>query len=115
MVEEKGSVEDKILDFLQKNPSPKDELVHDLSDELGIETDDFEAMIYSLLGSIVGHGKAKEKNFTEKDADKNELKMGIRVEMEHTNNKTIAKRISLDHLAEIPDYYTRLKKMESEA
>jgi hypothetical protein len=38
--------------------------------------------------------------------------MGIKVEMEHTKNKTIAKRIALDHLAELPDYYTRLLKME---
>ena len=34
-----------------------------------------------------------------------------------TNNEmalTIATRIALDHLAELPDYYTRLKKMEEE-
>jgi len=35
--------------------------------------------------------------------------------MEHTNNKLVAKRIVLDHLAEFPDYYTRLAKMEDEA
>ena len=44
-----------------------------------------------------------------------ELKKGILIEMEHTDNKEIAKAISKDHLSEIPDYYTRLKKMESEA
>jgi hypothetical protein len=41
--------------------------------------------------------------------------MGIKVEMEHTTDPLIAKRISLDHLSEIPDYYTRLAKMEKEA
>jgi hypothetical protein len=35
--------------------------------------------------------------------------------MEHTNNRDVAERIALDHLAEIPDYYTRLLAMEKEA
>lgn len=108
-------VKAKIMDFLAKNPSPNDEKVHNFADSLGIETDEFEAMFYGILGSVLGAGKAKEKKFTEKDADAKELKMGMEVEMEHTTNKAIAKRIALDHLAEIPDYYTRLKKMEAEA
>lgn len=43
-----------------------------------------------------------------------ELKMGIDIEMEHVNSKTLSKEIAMDHLVEIPDYYTRLKKMEKE-
>lgn len=42
-----------------------------------------------------------------------ELKSGIKVEMEHTNDPDLAKEIAKDHLWEIPDYYTKLKKMES--
>jgi len=38
-----------------------------------------------------------------------ELRMGIRVEMEHTDNMDKAKKIALDHLAENPFYYTALK------
>ena len=60
------------------------------------------------------HGRAEKKGFVEKDADPKELKMGIKVEMEHTDDPAVAKIISLDHLSEIPDYYTRLKKMEEE-
>lgn len=41
-----------------------------------------------------------------------QLKMGIPVEKEHTSNDDIAREIALDHLAEKPDYYTRLKKVE---
>jgi hypothetical protein len=41
--------------------------------------------------------------------------MGIQVEFEHTDDFSIAKFIAKDHLAEIPDYYIRLKKMEDEA
>lgn len=41
-----------------------------------------------------------------------ELSKGISVEMEHTKDKSTAKDIAMDHLSEIPDYYTRLDKME---
>lgn len=61
------------------------------------------------------NGIAKDNEFTEKDADPSELARGIEVELEHTNDKKLSKKIALDHLAEIPDYYTRLQKMESEA
>jgi hypothetical protein len=44
-----------------------------------------------------------------------ELSMGTKIEMEHVNSKSMAKEIAMDHLVEIPDYYTRLKKMEKEA
>ena len=43
-----------------------------------------------------------------------ELEMGIKVELEHTTSKRLAKEIAMDHLTEIPDYYTRLKNMEKE-
>ena len=45
----------------------------------------------------------------------NQLKMGIPIEHEHTKNKTLATDIALQHLEEIPDYYTRLKKIEASA
>ena len=41
--------------------------------------------------------------------------MGIPIEHEHTKDKDLATDIALQHLDEIPDYYTRLKKMESDA
>ncbi len=46
---------------------------------------------------------------------KNQLQMGIPIEHEHTKDKDLATDIALQHLDEIPDYYTRLKKMESDA
>jgi hypothetical protein len=57
----------------------------------------------------------KGDNLTVDDVDQNELRMGMMVEMEHTDDKWIALEIVLDHLAEFPDYYTRLLKMEKEA
>ncbi|MFI5211619.1 MAG: DUF5661 family protein [Ignavibacteria bacterium] len=57
--------------------------------------------------------------------DLEQFKMGLEVELEHgivnpvtnvTNDDlTMTAKIALAHLCEIPDYYTRLKKMEAEA
>jgi len=57
---------------------------------------------------------AKKFNISVEDIN-NQVNMGIVIEMEHTNNEDIATEIALDHVAEIPDYYSRLKKMEEEA
>lgn len=44
-----------------------------------------------------------------------QLRKGIAVEKEHTSNADIAREIALDHLAEYPDYYDRLEKVEEDA
>ena len=44
-----------------------------------------------------------------------QIEMGMKVEMEHTNDKERAREISMDHLSEFPDYYTRLDSMEKAA
>jgi hypothetical protein len=44
-----------------------------------------------------------------------QLDMGEPIEHEHTKDHKLARDIALQHLDEIPDYYTRLKKMESSA
>ena len=41
-----------------------------------------------------------------------QLVKGIKVEMEHSDDIKIAKKIALDHLAEDPNYYTKLKRIE---
>lgn len=43
-----------------------------------------------------------------------QLIKGIKVEMEHTNNPEVARKIALDHLLENPFYYEYLDKMEDE-
>ena len=44
-----------------------------------------------------------------------QLDMGEPIEHEHTKDHALAMDIALQHLDEIPDYYTRLKKMEASA
>jgi len=60
-------------------------------------------------------GKADKMDFSEAKANPEELAKGIKIEQEHTSDPQLAKKIALDHLAEIPDYYTRLDKMEKQA
>jgi len=52
---------------------------------------------------------------SKKKYNEEEMKIGRKIEMEHTNDPRIAEEISQDHLEEFPDYYTRLGKMEDEA
>jgi hypothetical protein len=40
---------------------------------------------------------------------KKELEVGLKIELEHTKSKEIAKEIAMDHIAEFPDYYTNKK------
>ena len=44
-----------------------------------------------------------------------QLQKGIKVEMEHTDNKEKATEIATDHVSEFPDYYDRLEDMENKA
>lgn len=43
-----------------------------------------------------------------------QLEQGIAVEREHTSDDAVARRIALDHLNERPDYYSMLKRAESQ-
>ena len=58
-------------------------------------------------------GKADGRKITKYDLQ--QLIMGIKVEQEHTRDKLTALEISMDHLEEFPDYYTRLAMMEETA
>jgi hypothetical protein len=59
--------------------------------------------------------KIAKKHRLEVSFIKKQLEMGIPIEHEHTKDKDLATDIALQHLDEIPDYYTRLRKMESSA
>lgn len=42
-----------------------------------------------------------------------QLRKGIQIEMEHTNEMIVALEIAMDHLSEDPTYYDKLKKVEA--
>ena len=47
------------------------------------------------------------------DFDPEQLRIGTKVELEHTGDRRIAREIAMDHLAEHPAYYKELAKMEA--
>jgi hypothetical protein len=55
-------------------------------------------------------GLASGRDVSTFDADS--IRQGIEVELEHTDDIGIATEIAMDHLAEDPKYYDKLKKME---
>ena len=64
-------------------------------------------------GDFIEGGVADDSDVSEFNSQ--QIMIGIGVEMEHTDDPKIALEIAMDHLTEIPDYYTRLDKMEKEA
>jgi hypothetical protein len=69
------------------------------------DSTDLALLMVNAGGLFEGKGKELHPNAIHPG----ELRMGIRVEMEHTDNMDKAKKIALDHLAENPFYYTALK------
>lgn len=47
--------------------------------------------------------------------DREALQQGLKVELEHTSDPSIALEIAMDHLAEDPDYYKKLSKIHTES
>lgn len=97
-----------------------DYAVNSLKDELrkrtGEKNDDI-----SITETVGGKSKgmsaediAKKHNVDIKQIE-DQLEIGVKIEKEHTDSDEKARRIALDHLFEIPDYYTRLTKMEKDA
>lgn len=104
--------------FCLNNPNPNDGDFHEWAESKGYDVDEAEGAGYRIAQIAVSFmfgGRANEKGVTVDDVDPVELAMGIDIEKEHTPNIQMATRIALDHLAEIENYYTRLKKMEEEA
>jgi len=109
---ESDDIKEKISQFFMENPKPEDSQIHSFAEKEGMDTHKFEEVVYELLGSFLGAGRSKD---FKGEYDPKELEMGIKVEMEHTTDKLISRKIAYDHLAEFSDYYSRLNKMETEA
>jgi len=104
-----------VMSFFKNTPAPSESDIARFCQEEGIDQEEFKAQTYRTLGDFVGFGRAVKEGLTEDQVDPHELEMGIDVEYEHTRCPVLSKRISLDHLTEIPDYYTRLDHMEKQA
>jgi hypothetical protein len=88
---------DTVADYIDSGESEtKDEVKEELKSHKSVES------------------VAKKHRMDPSDIQK-QLEMGIKIEHEHVTDKDTAIDIALQHLDEIPDYYTRLKKMEAGA
>lgn len=90
-----------------------DKETHEFAKKNDLNVHEVEAFIYSLARKGLNEDKVsggKGDKISEKDVDPKEFAVGVKVEMEHTDDESIAKEIALDHLEEVPNYYTRLIK-----
>ena len=93
-----------------KHEGVTDEVVEKTSTEKQVEKKAEEKIDFEKELMEAGESKGKKDK-----VNKEQLEMGKNVEKEHTTNPEIAEKITRDHLAEIPDYYTHLKEMEDNA
>ena len=111
-----SSAATSVIDFLEQNPTPDGQSFHAFTESQGMDANQAESIAYALAGKYVMFlrgGKSVQSNIDLTAVDPDQLNKGIEVESEHTSDPTTAKKIALDHLAEIPDYYTRLDEMEN--
>jgi hypothetical protein len=89
-----------------KNLKELSKMLHVSENELKKYSDE---ELLTILKNIGVHDFSSTRN-----VNKTELAKGVKVEKEHTKSELIARLIALDHLNELPDYYSRLEKMENE-
>jgi hypothetical protein len=106
-----GYFEDWISDYIDtltaELDNPEEEAPEDYEDP-----DMFDAYGMDASEGKINEGRKKKEPKAELHPNQihpQELRMGIKVELEHTDDLDKAKKIALDHLAENPFYYTALK------
>lgn len=70
------------------------------------------AALRKAAEDLIPGGKAQGHPSSDYPAD--QIRMGVKVEREHTPDPRKAEEIARDHLQEFPRYYSALKKMESQ-
>ena len=111
-----ADVEEEIVDEMNMEVQPEEsnddaefdailkQLEDEMAGEIAVKSD---VLDEPLEEEQLNEGKGKELH--PNNIHPGELRMGIRVEMEHTDDAEKAKKIALDHIAENPFYYTALK------
>jgi hypothetical protein len=95
-------------------------LIFSKNEEKEAESKPLDNMDKAVANKIEIHGNpnilvgGKGDHLKPSDVDKSEFKKGLKIEKEHTKNKSIASEIALDHLAEDPEYYTHLESIHKE-
>ena len=111
-----GFDEEEIVDEMNMEVKPEEsndaefdailkQLEDEMAGEIAVKSDVLDEPLEEDEQLNEGKGKELHPNLIHPG----ELRMGIRVEMEHTDDIDVAKKIALDHIAENPYYYTALK------
>ena len=113
-----NSIPQKLVDFIVKNPFPKDkDQIHKFAEEeLKIDPDQLEQYVYAFLTIMLVGGKSKGKDV--EGVSKENLDIGHKIELEHVeydmNNKVVREiikllshKIVMDHSSEDIDYYSK--------
>ena len=102
--------------FEAKDGGDEDEELEAMIKKMEQEKEGEEAIMsqFDPMEEELNEGRKKKKKEAKAELNPNqinpqELRMGIKVELEHTDDLDVAKKIALDHLAENPFYYTALK------
>ncbi len=83
-------------------------------DFLRSKYNDLNEVLFEAKKKANKKSKLKPAKLTPDQVNPEELRAGIRIEMEHTDDPETAQTIALQHLEEDPNYYTHLKAMEGE-
>jgi len=111
------NTEEEVMDEMNMEVKPEesnddaefDAILKQLEDEMAGEIAVKSDVLDEPLEEEEQLNEGKGKDLHPNTIHPGELRMGIRVEMEHTDDLNVAKKIALDHLAENPFYYTALK------
>jgi len=89
-----------------------DDAISDIEQEISDEfkEDYTETDLYAKKKNYIKGGIGDKTDISKLNQE--ELKKGIKVELEHTSNSKIAREIASDHLTEDKDYYKKLSIME---
>jgi len=107
---EPSAMAERLIDsYINMDDAMFDDMIKRSEDELGPDKYKFDDFEGGLSEGKKKKAKKEEKPYNPNAIHPSELRMGLKVEMEHTDDPKKAEKIALDHLAENPYYYTALK------
>ncbi len=113
-MEAKKQFKDYLEDFISTQPAGAQKYGIEMIGQLSEDSLEGGLSDKKTFKDLVDKNKKRGESVIQlKKELKLQLNLGIKVEMEHTKDKVIAKEIAMDHLWEDPKYYSKLKKIET--
>lgn len=110
---ELDKVEDlPIEEFENDNQDFREEFLKQFGDNKEVKKSESTEKIKGGMSDNKSLKEIAQKHDVDIDDILKQLELGIKVEMEHTDDPKVAIEIAKDHLCEFPTYYTELNKME---